>query len=233
MDPTMAMAPTHTTREAVTKPWTNWLSPRLSALALSQMPRCSIFPSKSKNSPTRVPSARARIMERVAAVPREATLPSWTVRGPCQGPCRPDEEGAQPHGLHEPLLVVGLEAAPDHQAHGAPRTMAATLAMVPVPIMARSPFFRAVALVYQISPGRGSLLALCRGRGIMALSPIPCAKGGFPMKRTLLALLVGLSLLLSLAACGSERASAQEVTEQGLAALRDLDVLAPAPVLEH
>ena len=46
------------------------------------------------------------------------------------------------------------------------------------------------------------------------------------MKRTLLALLVGLSLLLSLAACGSERASAQEVTEQGLAALRDLDVLA-------
>ena len=31
------------------------------------------------------------------------------------------------------------------------------------------------------------------------------------MKRTLLALLVGLSLLLSLAACGSERASAQEV----------------------
>ena len=46
------------------------------------------------------------------------------------------------------------------------------------------------------------------------------------MKRTLLALLVGLSLLLSLAACGSGRASAQEVTEQGLAALRDLDVLA-------
>ena len=46
------------------------------------------------------------------------------------------------------------------------------------------------------------------------------------MKRTLLALLVGLSLLLSLAACGSERASAQEVTEQGLAALRDLDMLA-------
>ena len=46
------------------------------------------------------------------------------------------------------------------------------------------------------------------------------------MKRTLLALLVGLSLLLSLAACGSGRTSAQEVTEQGLAALRDLDVLA-------
>ena len=46
------------------------------------------------------------------------------------------------------------------------------------------------------------------------------------MKRTLLALLVGLSLLLSLAACGSRRTSAQEVTEQGLAALRDLDVLA-------
>lgn len=45
------------------------------------------------------------------------------------------------------------------------------------------------------------------------------------MKRTLLALLVGLSLVLSLAACGG-RASAQEVTEQGLAALRDLDVLA-------
>lgn len=45
------------------------------------------------------------------------------------------------------------------------------------------------------------------------------------MKRTLLALLMCLSLALGLAACGGQ-ASAQEVTEEGLAALRDLDVLA-------
>ena len=102
MDPTMAMAPTHTTREAVTKPWTNWLSPRLSALALSQMPRCSIFPSKSKNSPTRVPSARARIMERVAAVPREATLPSWTVRAPARAPAAPMKRVPSPMAFMSP-----------------------------------------------------------------------------------------------------------------------------------
>lgn len=53
------------------------------------------------------------------------------------------------------------------------------------------------------------------------------------MKRTLLALLVGLSLLLSLAACGSERASAQEVTEQGLGRPAGPGRAGPAPVLEH
>ena len=45
------------------------------------------------------------------------------------------------------------------------------------------------------------------------------------MKRTCLALLLGLSLLLGLAACGA-RTSAQETTEKGLAALRDWNVLA-------
>lgn len=45
------------------------------------------------------------------------------------------------------------------------------------------------------------------------------------MKRTCLALLLGLSLLLSLAACGA-RTSAQETTEKGLEALRDWNVLA-------
>lgn len=45
------------------------------------------------------------------------------------------------------------------------------------------------------------------------------------MKRTCLALLLGLSLLLGLAACGA-RTSAQETTEKGLEALRDWNVLA-------
>ena len=166
-------------------------------------------------------------MERVAAVSREASFPPWTERAPAIGPGRPDEQGPQAHGLHKPLLVVLLKAAPDHQAHGAPQDDGRHVGdgsrsdHGPAP-----PFFRAVALVYQISPGRGSLLALCRGAWYHGPITHPLRKGGFPMKRTLLALLVGLSLLLSLAACGSGRASAQEVTEQGLAALRDLDVLA-------
>lgn len=45
------------------------------------------------------------------------------------------------------------------------------------------------------------------------------------MKRTCLALLLGLFLLLGLAACGA-RTSAQETTEKGLEALRDWNVLA-------
>ena len=46
------------------------------------------------------------------------------------------------------------------------------------------------------------------------------------MNKKVISAMLAASMAVSLAACGSERASAQEVTEQGLAALRDLDVLA-------
>ena len=98
----MAMAPTHTTREAVTNPWTNWLSPFRSALAFSQMPRRSICRSKSKNSPTRVPKARARIMERVAAVSREASFPPWTERAPAMAPAAPMKRVPSPMAFMSP-----------------------------------------------------------------------------------------------------------------------------------
>ena len=102
MEPTMAIAPIHTVREAVTKPWMNWLSPPRSALAFSQAPSCSMRRSRSMNSPASAPRASARIMARVLPVPAEERTPFSAVSIPASAPEAPMNRVASPRAFKIP-----------------------------------------------------------------------------------------------------------------------------------
>ena len=82
----MAMAPTHTTRDAVTKPSTNRESSLPAAFSRSQLPSRSSFSSKSKNSPTMVPMTMEAIITMLPPV--VSPLPS-TVNIPASAPEAP------------------------------------------------------------------------------------------------------------------------------------------------
>ena len=134
------MAPMHTVREAVTKPWTNWLSPPRSALAFSQAPRRSILSSRSIHSPTNVPRARAKIMPRVSFTPVPARAPPSARSRPGMAPAAPMNTTARP--------MVRIRA-PCHRSGSPPFSsspsppparMASTLASVPSPIIKHNSF---------------------------------------------------------------------------------------------
>lgn len=107
------MAPTHTTREAVTKPSTKAAVLPREALALSHSPNCPSRPSKFKRSPTRAASTRERI------IPREPPgLQAGAGDGQQAGQTagRADEQGAQAQTSQDRILVVLLQAAFKKQA---------------------------------------------------------------------------------------------------------------------
>ena len=62
MEPTMAMAPMQTVREAVTKASTNLLSPLLPLFSRKNAPKVWVWCSKLMASPTRAPKARDTII---------------------------------------------------------------------------------------------------------------------------------------------------------------------------
>ena len=135
----MAIAPMHTVREAVTKPWMNWLSPPRSALAFSQAPSCSMRRSRSMNSPASAPRASARIMARVLPVPAEERTPFSAASIPARAPEAPMNRVASPRAFKIPSWQCSFRPPLASRPSEPPAIMARTLAMVPVPIMENSP----------------------------------------------------------------------------------------------
>ena len=136
MEPTIAMAPMHTVRDAVTKASTKPLSEPLPVFCFSQEPKRSRPSSIRSNSPTRVPRAR-QITTRM--LPEAVTAPSSTVSICSRAPEMAMKMVLMPQALVRPSRIRSGRRPPTRRPSRPPATMAATLISVPRPLMPSFP----------------------------------------------------------------------------------------------
>ena len=145
MEPTMAIAPMQTVRDAVTKAPMKPPSDSLFVLTLSQAPKRSIRSSRSSSSPRTAPTASERI---IIMVPCTVSAPP-SARSICESaPETPTNSTLTPMALISVFCSRSGMRRPPSRPASPPTTIAATLTIVPNPCIRASPLLSLVSSQY-------------------------------------------------------------------------------------
>ena len=138
MEPTMAMAPTLTVSDAVTKPSTNRLSPLLPVRSRSHSPRRSKQPSMSATSPITEPTAMetTSIMVPVVESATEPFAPTLATSMCCRVPAMPTNMMQTPQARSSVSCKRSVTSELARSPMTPPTMTRATLMRVPRPGMA-------------------------------------------------------------------------------------------------